>query len=180
MTNPATRKEVEQLLKDLDLVSQTAKVLATKIEKMSATMKRIFASMEGISDPESESIPPPAAPEPASSPTPVPPVKSEPRRTLPPPSSQTMKFDAKIDSKAGRLLDGFLSRIHAMKNGKEIADALSRLRDQVMESAGVGFHPAFHEMGRYALQLKKIREISTEEKENLVEKVHNWKTRLTS
>lgn len=173
-------KEVKQLLQDLDLVSQTAKVLATKLEKMSSTMKKVLASMEGTSIPESESIPPPAAPEPISSPTPAIPVKPEPRPTVLPTSSQTMKFEAKTDSKAGRLLDGFLSQSHTMTDGKEIADALSRLRDQVMESAGIGFHPAFHEMGRYASQLKNIREVSTEEKENLVEKIHNWKTRLTS
>lgn len=177
MTNA---KEVKLLLQDLELVSQTAKVLATKLEKMSSAMKTILASMEGTSIPESESSPSPAAPEPTSSPTPVSPGKPEPRPTLPPPSSQTMAFDAKADSKAGRLLDGFLSQIHSMMDGKEISDALSRLRDQVMQSAGVGFHPAFHEMGRYASQLKKIRDISTEEKENLVEKIHNWKTRLTT
>ncbi|MFW9853884.1 MAG: hypothetical protein ACFFFG_02445 [Candidatus Thorarchaeota archaeon] len=173
-------KEVEQLLQDLDLVSQTAKVLATKIEKISSTMKQIFASMEGASIPATEDTSPPATPEPTPSPTPVAPVKTEPRPTTSPTSSEKMTFDAKVNSKAARLLDGFLSQTYNMTNGKEIAEALSLLRDKVMQSAGIGFHPAFHEMGRYASQLKNIREITTEEKENLVEKVHDWKTRLTS
>jgi hypothetical protein len=175
MTNS---KEVEQLLKDLDLVSQTAKVLATKIEKISSTMKRIFASIEGTSIPEGESISPPTTPEPA--PTPAAPVKQEPRPSPRPTSSDKMTFDAKVNSKAARLLDGFLSQTYNMMDGKEIADALSLLRDKVMQSAGIGFHPAFHEMGRYASQLKNMREITAEEKETLVEKINDWKARLTS
>jgi hypothetical protein len=65
-----------------------------------------------------------------------------------------------------------------MTKGKEIADALSRLRDQVMQSAGIGFHPAFHEMGRYANNIKNIGEITAGEKEALVEKIYDWKQRL--
>jgi len=67
-----------------------------------------------------------------------------------------------------------------MNKGREIAKALDRLRDQVMQSAGIGFHPAFHEMGRYASTIKNMREISTEEKESLVEKIYDWRQRLTS
>ncbi|MFW9780381.1 MAG: hypothetical protein ACFFE8_16180 [Candidatus Heimdallarchaeota archaeon] len=173
-------KEVEQLLQDLDLVSQTAKVLATKIEKISSSMKQILASMEGPSIPTTEGTSPSTTPEPTPTPTPVAPVKPEPRPIASPTSSEKMTFDTKVSSKAARLLDGFLSQTYNMTNGQEIAEALSLLRDKVMQSAGIGFHPAFHEMGRYASQLKSIREITTEEKENLVEKVHDWKTRLTS
>jgi len=47
-----------------------------------------------------------------------------------------------------------------------------------MQASSKGFHPAFHEMGRYANQLKNQDNIPPEEKEALIEKVYDWKTRL--
>lgn len=159
-------KEVEQLRADLELVTKTAKVLANKLEKISARFDQILASMKGVTIPQS-------TPEevkktiPAASPKPT-------------PSSPTQAVSSEGGAKTTRLLDSFLGQVQTMTKGSEISKALARLRDQVMQSAEVGFHPAFHEMGRYASQVKNINEISAVEKEQLFEKIYDWKTRLTS
>ena len=166
-------KEVEQLKADLDLVTKTAKVLATKLEKISKKVGLILDSIDETQIPEglsSEKITSSqSTTQPASS-TIQAPSRVTPRRSQP----------VETSSKASRLLDSFHGQVQSMTNGKEIADALSRLRDQVMQSAEVGFHPAFHEMGRYADQIKKISAISGTEKEELLEKIYDWKTRLSS
>jgi hypothetical protein len=173
----AELKEVEQLRDDLKLVTKTAKVLASKLEKMSQSFEVLLASLEGRPIPKTDSTPSmaskpsprpvaaaPSAPSPAPSPTPPP---------------TTVSFEGARGSKASRLLEAFLGQVQTMTSGKEISTALSRLRDQVMQSADVGFHPAFHEMGRYANQIKNVRQITAAEKEALIEKVYDWKERLT-
>lgn len=159
--------DIEQLRADLELITKTSKVLATKLEKVSIKFNQILASLEG--KPISQ-IPPqkPPTPSPAPSPTSAPVTPRTPAQTI----------AVEGGSKTGRLLDAFLSQVQTMKTGKEISKALSRLRDQVMQSAEVGFHPAFHEMGRYANQIKNISEISAVEREQLFEKIHDWKSRL--
>ncbi len=168
----ADLKEVEQLQADLELVTKTAKVLATKLEKMSVTFEALLASLgekpiPKIKTPSMESMPiepPSKITQPAPKPTVI---------------SDRIDFDSKADSRAGRLLDSFLGQLQGMKTGKEISDSLSRLRDQVMQSADVGFHPAFHEMGREASRIRNLREITPEERDSLIEKIYDWKTRLT-
>ncbi len=159
-------EELEQLRKDLKLVADTAKVLASKLEKVFTRFEQILTAIEGVSIPQStiEEVPE------------TPPVSSsKPTPTLTP-SEQAVSSGG--SGKTGRLLDSFLGQVQTISNGAEISDALSRLRDQVMQSAEVGFHPAFHEMGRYANQIKNIGEISSAEKEQLIEKIYDWKTRL--
>ncbi|UCG00446.1 MAG: hypothetical protein JSW11_12465 [Candidatus Heimdallarchaeota archaeon] len=159
-------KDIEQLKADLELVTKTAKVLANKLEKISQRFEQLFITVEGISTiPQApsqkiEEIQP--TPKPAPAPT---------------PSAQAVSSGG--STKAGRLLDSFLGQVQTMTKGKEISKLLSRLRDQVMQSAEVGFHPAFHEMGRYADQIKNISEITAAEKEQLFEKIYDWKARLT-
>ena len=166
-------KEVEQLEADLEIVSKTANVLATKLDKISKKVVLILSSIDESQIPKDLS--------------PVKIASSQPSTRLgtfstPPPSRVTPLGSQPVttSSKAGRLLDSFHGQVQSMTDGKEIAGNLSRLRDQVMQSAGVGFHPAFHEMGRYADQIKKIRVISSAEKEELLEKIYDWKIRLSS
>jgi len=161
-------KEVEQLKTDLDLVTKTAKILATKLEKMSKSVERLFASLGSQPIPKDVK---PSSPTVSEKPVPQPMASSA-------PAAHPVSSSVSSTSKAGRLLDSFLNQVHTMTKGKEIADALSRLRDQVMQSAGIGFHPAFHEMGRYANNIKNIGEITAGEKEALVEKIYDWKQRL--
>ena len=47
-------KEVEQLKADLELVTKTAKVLASKLDKISLRVEQIFASIEGVTIPQPE------------------------------------------------------------------------------------------------------------------------------
>ncbi len=166
-------KEVEQLKADLELVTKTAKVLATKLDKISKKVVLILGSLDESQIPKDLS--------------PAKIASSQPSTRLgttstPPPSRVTPRGSQPVttSSKAERLLDSFHGQVQSMTDGKEIAGNLSRLRDQVMQSAGVGFHPAFHEMGRYADQIKRISEISSAEKEELLEKIYDWKIRLSS
>ncbi|MHA2225773.1 MAG: hypothetical protein ACXAC8_11245 [Candidatus Hodarchaeales archaeon] len=171
-------KEVEQLKGDLELVTKTAKVLASKLEKISRRVEILLSSLAGVSVSIDTSMeiqesspavrPSPTAEQQASRPIPT-----------PAPEAQATGYGVGSETKTGRLLDGFLRQVQSMNKGSEIANILSRLRDQVMQSAEVGFHPAFHEMGRYANQLKNIKEISEVEKEQLYEKIYDWKTRLS-
>jgi hypothetical protein len=171
-------KEVEQLKADLDLVTKTARVLATKLDKISKKIELILGSIDETQIPKdlsSKTI--------ASSQSKTQPASStDTIATSQAPSRVTPRRSQPVDasSKASRLLDSFHGQVQSMTNGKEIASELSRLRDQVMQSAEVGFHPAFHEMGRYADQIKKIRAISVAEREELLEKIYDWKTRLSS
>lgn len=166
-------KEVEQLKADLDLVTKTAKVLATKLEKISKKVELILDSIDESQIPTDLSSKSIASIQPS--------TQSD-SSSMAPPSRVTPRGSQPVStsSKAGRLLDAFQRQVQSMNDGKEIAEALSRLRDQVMQSAGVGFHPAFHEMGRYADQIKKISVISSAEKEELLEKIYDWNTRLSS
>jgi hypothetical protein len=158
-------KEIEQLKADLELVTKTAKVLANKLDKIAQKFEQLFVSVEGIST----TPPTPSREVQETQPTPSP-------TPTPTPSAQVASSGG--GTKTGRLLDSFLGQVQNMTKGKEIAKLLSRLRDQVMQSAEVGFHPAFHEMGRYANQIKNINEITAVEKEQLFEKIYDWKSRL--
>jgi hypothetical protein len=171
-------KEVEQLKADLELVTKTAKVLATKLEKITKKIELIVSSMEGVQIPQ-EVI---TEADPSRQPSMHMETSMEPKVTTQAsrPSSPSMSQRVVTDSKATRLLDSFLGQVQTMTSGKEISLALSRLRDQVMQSAEVGFHPAFHEMGRDADQIKKIGAISAPEKEELLEKIYDWKVRLSA
>ncbi len=168
-------KEIEQLKSDLELVTQTSKVLATKLEKISLKVMSLMTSLETIesgmgSTPETSTLDP--------TPTIITPKIETPSQSKPAEKpTSTVSVDGS-SSKAGRYLDTFLQQVIQMTKGKEIADGLSNLRDQVMQSAGVGFHPAFHEMGRYSNQLKNKREVTSEEREKLIEKIYDWKERL--
>ena len=153
-------KEIEQLKADLELVTKTAKVLANKLEKIALKFEQLFVSLEGVS--ATPQIPSQEVAEIRQTPSPT-------------PSAQAVSSGG---SKTGRLLDSFLGQVQTMTKGKDIAKLLSRLRDQVMQSAEVGFHPAFHEMRRYANQIKNINEITAVEKEQLFEKIYDWKARL--
>ncbi|MFX0122529.1 MAG: hypothetical protein ACFFAE_02770 [Candidatus Hodarchaeota archaeon] len=159
MTNS---KDIEQLKADLELVTKTAKVLASKLEKVALRFEQLFASVEGIS----------ATPQ-------APTQEVERIQPAPSPTPSVQAVSTAGGTKTGRLLDSFLGQVQTMTKGKEISKLLSRLRDQVMQSAEVGFHPAFHEMGRYADQIKNINEITAAEKEQLFEKIYDWKARLT-
>ena len=161
-------KEVEQLRTDLELVTKTAKVLATKLEKISQKVEELMASLDAADTSSAPTI---------SHPVSSPPAVKEKKATAPQKAKKIVPL-GEAESKAGRYLDGFLTRIQSLSKGKEISDALSSLRDQVMESAEVGFHPAFHEMGRYAGQLKNINVINEEEREALIEKIYDWKERI--
>ncbi|NHJ02096.1 MAG: hypothetical protein EAX86_08120 [Candidatus Heimdallarchaeota archaeon] len=171
-------KEIEQLRADLDLLTKTAHVLASKLEKVSQKVDEILATTVGAEAAPSAVKTPPTQPSAPVAPTQAATVKT----SAPTPKITTSSADFAGDSssKAGRLLDAFLGQAQTMTKGKDIAAALSRLRDQVMQTPGMAFHPAFHEMGRYATQMKSINQISAEEKEALFEKIYDWKARLTT
>jgi len=164
-------EDVQQIQNDLELVTKTAKVLATKLEKISQKVEALLASM-GTQEGVSPSRPSQQQAVPTREPTSI-------ARTAAPQRPKTPAPLGEASTKAGRLLDSFLTNIQNISKGKEVSDALSQLRDQVMQSAEVGFHPAFHEMGRYANQLKNINVISDEEREALIEKIYDWKERLS-
>jgi hypothetical protein len=158
-------KEIEQLKADLELVTKTAKVLANKLEKIALKFEQLFVTVEGISTTPQAPVQEIKETQPGSRPAPA-------------PTPSTQAVSSAGGTKTGRLLDSFLGQVQNMTKGKEIAKLLSRLRDQVMQSAEVGFHPAFHEMGRYANQIKNVNEITAVEKEQLFEKIYDWKSRL--
>jgi len=169
-------KEVERITSDLDLVTKTAKVLATKLEKISKSIAIMMSSLDQVevqSTPTtSKSVSQPA---PVAQPTPK---DAKPAEKKPKQDRSTVAFDGK-STKVGRYLESFLSQIRSLSAGKDIAEALSSLRDQVMQSPDVGFHPAFHEMGRYANRLKNQKIVSDDERESIIEKITDWKTRLS-
>ncbi|PWI49417.1 hypothetical protein CEE45_01085 [Candidatus Heimdallarchaeota archaeon B3_Heim] len=168
-------EEVKQIQSDLDLVTKTAKVLATKLEKISQRLDEMMTSLQttgGVTGSAVQKSVSKAAPKVQKSVKAAPAPRPEPQRP-----KKTIAFDS-TGSKAGRYLDAFLTQLQELKRGREICDALSQLRDQVMQSAEVGFHPAFHEMGREANRLKNMGVISEEEREVIIEKVYDWKERI--
>jgi len=169
-------KEVELIKTDLDLVTKTAKVLATKLEKITTRIDKVMSTLgqvEGQSTPTTNKV--------ASKPTPVrqkPQKRAKPVERAPERGSNTVTFNG-TNPKVEHFLESFLSQIESLSSGKDIAQALSALRDQVMQSAEVGFHPAFHEMGRHANRLKKLRTISEDDRQELIDKIMDWKARLS-
>ncbi len=165
-------EDVQQIQNDLELVTKTAKVLATKLEKISRRIDEMMKSVEGVTGSAAQVPVSKAAPKAAQPVKPAPAARPEPRAP-----KKTAAFDS-TSTKAGRYLDAFLTQLQELKRGREISEALSQLRDQVMQSAEVGFHPAFHEMGREASRLKNMSIITEEEREVLIEKVYDWKDRI--
>ncbi len=165
-------EEVEQIQNDLELVTKTAKVLATKLEKISQRIDELMKSVGGVSTATTQAPVSRAAPKVKKTVKAAPVAQPEPRKP-----KETAAFDS-TSTKAGRYLDAFLTQLQELKRGREISEVLSRLRDQVMQSAEVGFHPAFHEMGREASRLKNMSIITEEEREELIEKVYDWKDRI--
>ena len=169
-------EEVELIQTDLELVTKTAKVLAIKLEKISKRIEIMMSSLDQVASQSKTTTSKPAPqPAPAALAPEKPPktAKSDPVQ-----DSKTVSFDGG-NTKVARFLESFLSQIQSLSSGKDVAEALSNLRDQVMQSAEVGFHPAFHEMGRYANRLKNLKIVTDEEKEALIEKITDWKSRLS-
>ena len=166
-------EEVEQIQTDLELVTKTAKVLATKLEKISNKIDEMLSSLDQVKT-QSRSTAPKTSPQPE--PTPKTQVKTtEPAQTR---DTGTVAYDG-TNPKVVRFFESFLSQIQSLSSGKDISQALSSLRDQVMQSADVGFHPAFHEMGKLASRLKNQRLISEDERQALIENLLDWKARLS-
>ena len=169
-------EEVELIKTDLELVTKTAKVLAVKLEKISKRIETIMSTLDGAT---AQSQPTTSAPAPQPAPTAKPPQKpTKTVRGAPKQDTKTVAYDG-TNTKVTRFLESFLSQISSLSSGKDVAEALSSLRDQVMQSAEVGFHPAFHEMGRYANRLKNLKIVTDEEREALIEKITDWKARLS-
>jgi hypothetical protein len=169
-------KEVEQIKTDLDLVTKTAKVLATKLEKISKKIEIMMSSLEQVPIQSASTTS-----QPASQPAPVaqqPQKVAEPVERASERDTGTLAFDG-TNSKVIRIFESFLNQIQNLSAGKDISEAISSLRDQVMQSAGVGFHPAFHEMGKSATRLKNQRLISEDERQALIENIMDWKARLS-
>ncbi|MCK4848264.1 MAG: hypothetical protein KAT16_04505 [Candidatus Heimdallarchaeota archaeon] len=169
-------EEVERIKTDLDLVTKTAKVLAIKLEKISKRIETILSSLDQVGTQSTPTIS-----KTASQPTSVAQTAqrtAEPLVRTPERSSSTVAYDG-TNPKVIRFFESFLSQIQSLNAGKDIAEALANLRDQVMESAEVGFHPAFHEMGKHASRLKSVRVFSEDERQELIEKIIDWKARLS-
>ncbi len=169
-------EEVELIKTDLELVTKTAKVLAIKLEKISQRVETMLSSLDLVPG-QSKTTTSKATPQPTLAPqAPIKTVESP--KSTPERESKTVAFDG-TNTKVARFLESFLSQIQSLNSGKDIAEALSNLRDQVMQSAEVGFHPAFHEMGKYANRLKNLKRVEDEEREALIEKLMDWKARLS-
>lgn len=168
-------KEIEQLKTDLELVTKTSKVLASKLEKISQKVVKLMTALDSMEGGSGSTVDSPITKQ---APSIITPKMDTPIQSTPAPKpTGSVSFDV-TGSKAGRFLDSFIQQISGITKGKEVATALSDLRDQVMQTAEVGFHPAFHEMGRYADQLKYVRDFTNEEREKLIEKIYDWKERI--
>ncbi|MHA1541977.1 MAG: hypothetical protein ACTSQH_03290 [Candidatus Hodarchaeales archaeon] len=171
------KKEVELIKTDLELVTKTAKLLSVKLEKISKRVEKMMSSLVVVDDGQSQPTTSKPSPQPASiSQTPqkaAKPVESAPGR-----DSGTVAYDGS-NPKVIRFFESFLAQIQSLSAGKDIAEAISRLRDEVMQSAGVGFHPAFHEMGKSANRFKNQRLISEDDRQALIENILDWKARLS-
>ena len=170
------KEEAELIRTDLELVTKTAKVLSIKLEKISKRVEKMMSSLDqGAGQSKTTTSKP--SPQPA-------PVVQTPQKTAKPVESTpgrdsgTVAYDGS-NAKVIRFFESFLAQIQSLSAGKDIAEALSRLRDEVMQSAGVGFHPAFHEMGKSANRLKNQRLISEDERQALIENILDWKARLS-
>ncbi|MHA1945633.1 MAG: hypothetical protein ACXAC6_15175 [Candidatus Hodarchaeales archaeon] len=170
------KEEAELIRTDLDLVTKTAKVLSIKLEKISKRVEKMMSSLDlvaGQSKPTTSKPSPQPAPVSQTPQKAATPVESTPGR-----DSGTVAYDGS-NAKVTRFFESFLAQIQSLSAGKDIAEAISRLRDEVMQSAGVGFHPAFHEMGKSATRLKNQRLVSEDDRQALIESILDWKVRLS-
>ena len=170
------KEEAELIRTDLELVTKTAKVLSIKLEKISKRVEKMMSSLDQVAG---QSKPTTSKPSPQPAPVVQTPQKAAKLvESTPGRDSGTVAYDGS-NAKVIRFFESFLAQIQSLSAGKDIAEAISRLRDDVMQSAGVGFHPAFHEMGKSATRLKNQRLISEDDRQALIENILDWKTRLS-
>ena len=77
-------------------------------------------------------------------------------------------------------IEDFIHLVETTTNSQEVALRLSSLRDALIELYPKGFHPAFHEMNRWVNELRKKDELTADMKRDLLEKLYDWKERLTT
>ena len=194
--SPPDQAELKALIRDFLLCTQTAAALSAKLVRVNDRLQRLLVN-SGIMGPEeiysedllssqtqsrapapikremtpSRKVSIPTTQTPAPSPTPspspaVPPQKSAPQRKKP----RTSGVDY--------ILEDFQQFLFEVQSGKELANELGKVRDRLIDTSSSGFHPAFHEMGRWVSRVAKYKNIDPETRTELVEKLRDWRHRL--
>lgn len=182
-------KKVKTLKEDLLLVTETAKILAVKMKKVSEAVNELISEISTMESPASgtrtaaqpveikkakyveEVVPQQRVVSQPATPTPQPTPQVQPAKQA---SQDIVTFQ---ENKVLAILDIFSEKIKTITVGSEIASVLLNLRDECM-AAATKHSTAFSEMGRLASRYKNTRELSTEERSDLIEKIHDWKNRL--
>ncbi|MHA2330820.1 MAG: hypothetical protein ACXAEU_02230 [Candidatus Hodarchaeales archaeon] len=164
MSNEEQEKLISQIMKDMKLLTDTARIMHQKMESVQNNTIRLLGSL-GITigeAPTTKAIPTPVKA------TPAPMTKSR----------GTNDFKTQVTSESvSEILSSFSSFVQKATNPAEVADRLDRMRDKIIPLYSGGFHPAFAEMGRTAREVKGMKTIN-EAKKMLQEKIIDWRSRL--
>ena len=172
-----SKEEAAALMKAIKLCSDTAVALASKLSKLQNTLTDLFERLQLL---EKTAMPAEQAREVAQTapkPRAAPPSYAQPSTPGIPgkPSWQDEVQDQSVSSE----LEDFGQFLKTTEESPEISKRLSQLRDRLME-VSTSHNPAFFEMGSWANRLGKQRgKIDHDEREELINKVFDWKARLT-
>ncbi|MFW9992730.1 MAG: hypothetical protein ACFFD4_11840 [Candidatus Odinarchaeota archaeon] len=166
MNKEEQSKLIKQLMKDMKLLTDTAKIMHQKMESVQSTTIQLLNSL-GVDGSElpTEMVTQAATREATA-------ATSAARKT-PDDFKQKMTTESITE-----LLSAFSSYLQKASNPNEVSDRLDRLRDKLIPLYSGGFHPAFAEMGRIARDIKGIKELDAEAKKMLQEKIIDWRSRL--
>lgn len=169
-----TKKLIDNIAKDLELVSKTAVALAQKLDSLSRNMNELFSRMD--IDTQVGRTPVTTTSTPAATTT-----SSDSGQAAQ--TAQTTQTATKWDNKMSS--QGVIATIN--KLGKLINDnadpemignEMEKARDILMSIAQKS-SPVFAEIGRRARQLQNLKVLDENTKKELLETLINWRTRLS-
>ena len=153
------QKIINQLLKDLKLLSDTSRILAQKMENVQTNTIKLLNSL-GVNAGE------------------IPVKTATPVIETPKPAQKTDDFKSRMTTESvTEILSKFSSYVQKANDTAEVADRLERMRDKIIPLYSGGFHPAFAEMGRTAREVKSLKTMDDVRK-MLQEKIIDWRSRL--
>ena len=197
-TDSDTEKRIQKFLEDMKLVTETAKALATKLEKIQNSLNDLLPLMSSMTSTRGvekvESFPQEqVSTSTVTSPQRQRPIKTQrPSRPIPRPTTPETRPQKPITETTRSTESGIstasdvdtISRIFKIlrddiektTTGKEISRFLLDAQDKLLELKG--FHPALREMRTLATEFKNREQLTKDDKTILIEKTYDWEQRM--
>ena len=169
-----TKKLIDNIAKDLELVSKTAVALAQKLDSLSRNMNELFSRMNVDTQVGRTPVTTSTASTSAATTT----GGASPPKTEPV-AKPTTKWDSKMSSQGVIATINKLGKlINDNADPEMIGNEMEKARDTLMSIAQKS-SPVFAEIGRKARQIRNLKVLDENTKKELLETLINWRTRLS-